>query len=98
MHKWIEFSSERKRMSILVTDPIDGLTKLYIKGADSIILDWLSEETKNDKWMMDKVQLFLKESATKGFWTLLMGMKILDESELKEFWELLNIAERDLGP
>lgn len=42
--------------------------------------------------------MFLKESATKGFWTLLMGMKILDDSELKEFKELLNIAERDLGP
>ena len=84
-------------MSILVTDPIDGLNKLYIKGADSIILDRLSDETKNDKRMMEKVHLFLKESATKGFRTLLMGMKILDESEMKEFKELLNIAERDLG-
>jgi len=80
-------------MSILVTDPIDGLTKLYIKGADSIILERLSEETKWDKHMMDKVQMFLTESASKGFWTLLMGMKILDEQELTEFKELLNIAE-----
>ena len=42
-------------MSILVTDPVDGLNKLYIKGADSIILEWLSEEAKEDKRMMDKI-------------------------------------------
>jgi len=80
-------------MSILVTDPTDGLVKLYIKGADSIILERLSEECKEDTKMMDRVKLFLDESSTKGFRTLLMGMKILDESELKEFKELLNIAE-----
>lgn len=84
-------------MSILVTDPIDGLNKLYIKGADSIILEWLSEEAKEDKRMMDKIQLFLKESSTKGFRTLLMGMKILDDEELNEFKQLLNVAEWDLG-
>jgi len=97
VHKRIEFTSERKRMSIIVTDPIDGLIKVYIKGADSIIIDWLSEESKNDKRMMDKIQLFLQESSTKGFRTLLMGMKIIDENELKEFKDLLNVAERDLG-
>ena len=35
----MEFTSDRKRMSILFRDPNDGKTKLYIKGADSIILD-----------------------------------------------------------
>ena len=44
--KKIEFNSDRKRMSILVRDPADGLIKLYIKGADSIILDRLAESQK----------------------------------------------------
>jgi phospholipid-translocating ATPase len=38
----IEFNSDRKRMSILVKDPQDGLYKLYCKGADSIIKERLS--------------------------------------------------------
>jgi magnesium-transporting ATPase (P-type) len=37
----IEFTSERKRMSILVHDPQDGYYKLYCKGADSIIKERL---------------------------------------------------------
>ena len=39
----IEFNSDRKRMSVLVRDPSDNKVKLYVKGADSIILSRLSE-------------------------------------------------------
>lgn len=35
--KRMEFTSERKRMSILIKDKEDGLIKLYTKGADSEI-------------------------------------------------------------
>jgi phospholipid-translocating ATPase len=41
--KVIEFNSDRKRMSVLLKDPVDGLTKLYTKGADSIIIDRLGQ-------------------------------------------------------
>lgn len=37
----MEFNSDRKRMSILLRDPDDGLYKLYCKGADSIIIERL---------------------------------------------------------
>ena len=37
----MEFNSDRKRMSILVKDPTDGLIKLYIKGADMMIMSRL---------------------------------------------------------
>ena len=40
----MEFNSDRKRMSILVKDPKDGKIKLYIKGADSIIIERLDKE------------------------------------------------------
>ena len=39
----IEFTSTRKRMSVIVRVP-DGRIKLYIKGADSVILDRLGED------------------------------------------------------
>ncbi len=67
IHKIMEFNSDRKRMSIVVTDPTDGLIKVYMKGADSIIKERLTEESLNDKRMMPKINNFLKESSTKGF-------------------------------
>jgi magnesium-transporting ATPase (P-type) len=39
----IEFNSDRKRASIIVKDPTDGLIKLYIKGADNIIDERLAQ-------------------------------------------------------
>ena len=33
----IEFTSDRKRASILIKDPTDGKIKLLVKGADNII-------------------------------------------------------------
>ena len=35
----IEFSSDRKRMSVLLKDLTDGKFKLYIKGADNVIME-----------------------------------------------------------
>lgn len=37
----MEFNSDRKRMSIVLKDPEDGLYKLYSKGADSVIKERL---------------------------------------------------------
>lgn len=37
----MEFNSDRKRMSIIVRDPLDGYIKVFTKGADSIIKDRL---------------------------------------------------------
>ena len=37
VERLIEFTSSRKRMSILVQDPRDNRYKLYVKGADSEI-------------------------------------------------------------
>jgi len=33
----MDFTSDRKRMSVLIEDPNDGKIKLLVKGADSII-------------------------------------------------------------
>jgi len=37
VYEKMQFNSDRKRMSILLKDPIDGKIKLLTKGADSII-------------------------------------------------------------
>lgn len=41
--KRMNFTSDRKRMSILIRDPSDGKTKLLVKGADSIIQERLAK-------------------------------------------------------
>ena len=72
-------------MSILVTDPTDGFTKLFIKGADSEIKARLSED--NDEEYIEKAELFLEQASGMGFRTLLMGMRIVDDKELEQFQE-----------
>ena len=43
----MEFNSDRKRMSVLLKDPVDGKIKLLIKGADSIIKERLDKDKLN---------------------------------------------------
>jgi phospholipid-transporting ATPase len=40
----LEFTSERKRMSVIVRDPDDSSIRLYIKGADDVIYPRLESE------------------------------------------------------
>jgi phospholipid-translocating ATPase len=44
----LDFDNVRKRMSVVVKDP-SGQIKLYCKGADSMIMERLSEESKELK-------------------------------------------------
>ena len=39
----MDFTSERRRMSILVKDPRDHHLKLYVKGADDVIKERLDK-------------------------------------------------------
>jgi magnesium-transporting ATPase (P-type) len=45
----MEFSSDRKRMSILIQDKQDGKYKLYMKGADTIVFDRLAQDGQDQK-------------------------------------------------
>ena len=95
--KKIEFNSDRKRMSILVRDPTDGLIKLYIKGADSIILDRLSREPeKNDENTMSYVKKFVDYSSCIGLRALLVAVKVLDEDELYQFNQDVEKADSNI--
>jgi magnesium-transporting ATPase (P-type) len=82
-------------MSILLKDPEDGLIKLYIKGADSIIKDRLDPRQIDDE-MMSSIDAFLTKASVKGLRTLLMGMKVVDEAEYKAFQKEVAEAEKDV--
>ena len=93
----LEFTSERKRMSVIIQKKGDIGNKyiLYIKGSDNIIDDLLSEESKNSKeykYIMNKVN----EYSTKGLRTLLIGYKELNSEEYNKFNEKYQLLIEDM--
>jgi phospholipid-transporting ATPase len=96
----LEFDSTRKRMSVIIRD--NGLIKLYIKGADTAV-EWIEFEKKlsrispnSKREFMSQAKQYVDFFSTKGFRTLLLGMKVLDENEYKEWAKKLNDANLDL--
>ena len=71
------FNSDRKRMSVVVRS--NGMIKMYIKGADSIIKSRLSSENKLN--LDDELNRFSRI----GLRTLLIGMRIISEAEYNHF-------------
>ncbi len=91
----MEFNSDRKRMSILLKDPKDGLIKLYCKGADSIIKSRLDPK-QIDKNLLGETEEFLHKASLKGLRTLLMAMKVIDQSEYNALAAEIAEAEKDV--
>lgn len=79
-----EFNSDRKRMSVIAKGP-DGIIKLYVKGADSIIKARL--EPNEPQPFLDANQEALHNFSRKGLRTLLVAMRIIEPSEYKDIEE-----------
>jgi hypothetical protein len=77
-----DFTSERKRSSIIVRCP-DGVIKLFMKGADSVILQKINHFSKMN--LFTKTCEHIDKFAKEGLRTLCYSMKILTENEFKEF-------------
>ncbi|EGR28497.1 phospholipid-translocating p-type flippase family protein, putative [Ichthyophthirius multifiliis] len=99
-----EFSSDRKRMTIIIED--NGIIKMYIKGADSIVIKRLVGFEENKPILDNKQQPFLENAIKKltefssvGLRTLLIGIKIMSRQELdaflKEYQLLSDSKDRD---
>ncbi len=86
-----EFNSDRKRMSILLRDGQD--LKLYVKGADNIILDRLNKDV--DHPFLDSVNFKLDQFSKGGYRTLVYAMRIVTEDEYKDLREKLDDVATD---
>ena len=91
-----EFSSDRKRLSIIVRD--NGHIKMYIKGADSVINKLLSNKSKKE--FNEEAQHYVDFFSKSGLRTLYVGMKLIDEqsyNEWKNIWDkaLLNLEDKN---
>eukprot|EP00300_Choanocystis_sp_HF-7_P009665 c16560_g1_i2.p1 GENE.c16560_g1_i2~~c16560_g1_i2.p1 ORF type:complete len:1234 (+),score=220.28 c16560_g1_i2:146-3847(+) len=71
----LEFTSSRKRMSVIVKDKRDGRTLLLTKGADSIIYAMLHE---GQDALKATTLAHLEEFAKEGLRTLVLAMAELD--------------------
>ncbi|KAG7944440.1 hypothetical protein I3843_15G102600 [Carya illinoinensis] len=89
----LEFSSSRKRMSVIVRNK-DGKLLLLCKGADSVIFERLA---KNGREFEEKTKEHINEYADAGLRTLVLAYRELDEEEYKEFNRELTEAKNSVS-
>ena len=89
----IEFSSDRKRETIIIKTPDDKII-LYCKGADSIIEKRLSE--KSNKEILEQSKYYVDKFSAQGLRTLFIAMKLLSQNEYNIFSKELNEAMMSL--
>ncbi|XP_034652198.1 probable phospholipid-transporting ATPase IA isoform X2 [Drosophila subobscura] len=77
----LEFTSARKRMSLIVRTP-EGKIKLFCKGADSVIYERLSA---HDRQYRDRTLQHLEEFASEGLRTLCLAVADI-QPDVYEEW------------
>ncbi|VDK75527.1 unnamed protein product [Litomosoides sigmodontis] len=78
----LEFTSNRKRMGVIVRCP-NGKLKLYIKGSDSVIFPLLA--SNSDKHQVSQTAEHLVNFANLGLRTLCMATCVLNEREYEKW-------------
>ncbi|XP_059380626.1 phospholipid-transporting ATPase IB-like isoform X1 [Carassius carassius] len=81
----LEFSSNRKRMSVIVRTPT-GKLRLYCKGADNVIFERLNEASQYN----DLTVVHLEQFATEGLRTLCFAYVDLEEGTYREWLKEYN--------
>ncbi|CAG5895963.1 unnamed protein product [Menidia menidia] len=81
----LEFSSNRKRMSVVVRTP-SGKLRLYCKGADNVIFERLTEASQ----YTDVTVAHLEQFATEGLRTLCFAYVDLEEDTYQEWLKEYN--------
>ena len=89
----IEFSSDRKRETVIVKDK--GVIKLYCKGADSIIKARVSPNTPQQ--ILKQGEYYVDKFSKHGYRTLFISMKILSQAELDAFLDEVKVASTSLN-
>lgn len=74
----LEFSSDRRRSSVIVRSAEDGKVYVYSKGADSMIISRLSEHSRK---YLPSINNTIEIYSRKGWRTLVMAFRVLEEEE-----------------
>jgi phospholipid-transporting ATPase len=86
----MEFTSDRRRMSVILRNPMTNQIVVYSKGADSIMMARLSN--KVDSTLRETTQAHIDEFSLEGLRTLICGKKIITEAQYNEFAKQYNAA------
>jgi len=86
----MDFTSDRKRMSVVIRDEQTQLIKLYTKGADSMIKE-------RSTLRHHKTEEILDSFAREGLRTLLFAERDVSETELTRFNAELDEANAQIG-
>ncbi|XVF11681.1 hypothetical protein REPUB_Repub08aG0048300 [Reevesia pubescens] len=89
----LEFSSLRKRMSVIVRNE-EGKLLLLCKGADSVMFERLA---KNGQEFVEQTKEHIDEYADAGLRTLVLAYREIDEEEYAEFSEQLTEAKNQVS-
>ena len=79
----LDFNSTRKRMSVIIRDCETQKVSILCKGADSIVIKLLKQNTNSD--VIEKTQQYIDIYAEEGLRTLLLAKKDLDDGEYEEW-------------
>ncbi|XP_029155219.1 probable phospholipid-transporting ATPase IF isoform X3 [Nylanderia fulva] len=86
----LEFTSERKRMSVIVKDSANDIW-LYCKGADSAVLPLIVEGK------MQEASLHVSDFSMRGLRTLVIAYKKMDTSEYNRLSQNIEQARQIIG-
>lgn len=87
-----EFSSDRKRMSIVVKNNKTGKMHIFTKGADSLITPRLNQTSNQSKEQLEYTIKQLEIFGTKGLRTLLVASRAVEEAEYKQYYSAYKSA------
>eukprot|EP01132_Coremiostelium_polycephalum_P007601 gene7601-9346_t len=82
----MEFTSDRRRMSILLRDPTSGQVVLYSKGADSIMMERLSDSAKSSS-LLAKTKEHIFDYSRDGLRTLILAKKVIPPEQYAHWSE-----------
>jgi phospholipid-transporting ATPase len=89
----IEFSSKRKRMSVIVKDT-DGAIRILTKGADSTMISRLRD---NQDTLLDRTDAHMRQYAVEGLRCLIVGYSDLPEKKYREWHTEYKAAATDIN-
>uniref|UniRef100_A0A673GFK1 Phospholipid-transporting ATPase n=1 Tax=Sinocyclocheilus rhinocerous TaxID=307959 RepID=A0A673GFK1_9TELE len=87
----LEFTSTRKRMSVIMRTP-SGKIRLYCKGADTVIYERLADSSR----YKDITLKHLEQFATEGLRTLCFAVADISESSYQQWLEVYHRASTSL--
>uniref|UniRef100_A0A672N4J4 Phospholipid-transporting ATPase n=1 Tax=Sinocyclocheilus grahami TaxID=75366 RepID=A0A672N4J4_SINGR len=87
----LEFTSTRKRMSVIMRTP-SGKIRLYCKGADTVIYERLADSSR----YKDITLKHLEQFATEGLRTLCFAVADISESSYQQWLEVYHRASMSL--